>query len=840
MRLTLTLAWRYLFGRGARSLLTTLAVSLGVMLTFGLNGISPAMEAAFTRNLLSSAGAVDLTVADASGQPFAVDVADRVARTPGVAAVSPELQRTVILSDRAVGSPGQLTVVGVDPALAPQVRDLTVDAGRGLAPGDRAVMLVTADLAGRLDLTIGDTLAVPSATGSTKLRLIGLLAGSGVPGQDQAFIPLAQAQQLFSLGGRITTVQARADDGADRGSLERTVQDDLGSSFTVGGLSSNASLLASLQVSKMAFLMFSLFALATAGFIILNSFRTVVAQRRRDIGMLRAIGARRRTILGLFLAESLLQGVVGTGLGLLLGWGMAVGALAVVESTVYQAMHMQVDGPVFTPQTWGAAIVLGVGVTVAAALIPARSAARVSPLEAIRPPAAEVSGRRSGVSTWVGLGMLLAATFGLFSRNTGLVCVGAVLFLVAIALLASAVVAPAGRWLAPLLALRYPREGPIAAGNLQRSPGRSGVTVTVVMLGLSAIVALVTVVDSNTNGFMGYLDRSMSADYLIIPQSIVLGQGNVAAGPELARRVADVPGVAAVTTLRLSQVRTHGGGDVQVIGIDPSSYLKVGDFDWSAGSSDQAISQLRSGRWVIANGVYAAAHQLVPGQQVALETPNGVRSYLVAGIGNDYLNAELSTVYTSHANLARDFNTTADLMVMANQEAGADPAQVEAALQRVTDAYPAFKLYQSAAWKAEQLQLYDSSMIVFDALIAALALPSLLALINTMAISVLARTREIGMLRAVGATRRQIRRVITAESVLLAVIGTVLGVVAGLWLGFAMVLAMRAVGWQMPFSFPWAGIAVAVVVGLVFGVMAARGPARSASRLQVVVALHQE
>lgn len=839
MRLTLTLAWRYLFGRGARSLLTTVAVALGVMLTFGLNGISPAMEAAFTRNLLSSAGAVDVSVADASGQPFAADVADRVARTPGVAAVSPELQRTVILPAGGVGSVDQLTLVGVDPVLAPGVRDLTVDAGRGLAAGDRAVVLVTADLAGRLGLTVGDTLAVPSATGSTTLRLIGLLAGSGIPGEDQAFIPLAQAQQLFSLSGRITAVQARATDGADRVALEAAVADELGADFTVGGLSANTSLLASLQVANLTFLMFSLFALATAGFIILNSFRTVVAQRRRDIGMLRAIGARRRTVLGLFLAESLLQGIVGTGLGLLLGWGMAAGFLAAISRSVATMIHLQLTGPLFTVQTWVSSILLGVGVTVAAALVPARAAARVSPLEAMRPPVAEVSGHRLGVSTWIGVGALVVATFGLFSRATGLVGFGSVLFLIGIALVASALVVPAARWLSPLLALRYPREGPIAAGNLQRNPGRSGVTVTVVMLGLAAIVAMVTVVNSITVGFIGYLDRSMSANYLIVPQSIVLSQGNVAAGPELARRVADVPGVSAVTTLRLAQARA-AGGDVQVIGIDPASYLKVGDFDWNTGSSDQAVSQLHSGRWVIANGVYAAAHQLVLGQQISLDTPNGTRSYLLAGIGNDYLNAKLATLYTSQANLARDFNITADLMVMANQDASADPVQVQAALQRVTDAYPAFTLYQSSTWKADQLTIFNASMIFFDVLIAALALPSLLALINTMAISVLARTREIGMLRAVGATRRQIRQMITAESVLLSVIGTILGVGAGLWLGFAMVLAMGAVGWQMPFSFPWSGIAVAVVVGLVFGVLAARGPARNAARLKVVAALHQE
>jgi putative ABC transport system permease protein len=340
-------------------------------------------------------------------------------------------------------------------------------------------------------------------------------------------------------------------------------------------------------------------------------------------------------------------------------------------------------------------------------------------------------------------------------------------------------------------------------------------------------------------GFTSYLDKSLSADYLLIPQSIILGQGNVAAGPRLADEVRQTPGIAAVSTLRITQARS-AGGDVQVIGIDPDSYLKVAAFDWNAGSSDAAVGQLRTGRWLIANGIYAAQHNLVVGQALLLDTPTGQRTYHVAGIGNDYLNAKLSTLYASQDSLARDFNVTADLLLMANRTPAADPVATKQRLARIVGDYPAFRLYESAAWRAEQLNTFSQTIIIFDVLVAALALPSLLALMNTLAISVLARTREIGMLRAVGATRRQIRRMVLAESLLLSVIGTALGAIAGLWLGYALVAAMSAVGWQMPYAFPWSGLLATVVVGITFGVLAAIGPARSAARLDVVAALHQE
>ena len=842
MRLVLTLAWRYLRGRGARSLLTTLAVMLGVMLTFGLNGILPAMVDAFGHNLLAAAGKVDLTVTSAYNQPFTPDVADRLLRVPQVATASPGVQRTAPLprsADAPADALAQVVVVGIDPATAAGVHDFPLSGGRMLAAGDDTSVVLNADLAGELGLGLGDQLVLPAAGGTARFRVIGLLSTATVPGQEQVYVTLRAAQQLFGLGTRITQVEATFVQGADRATTERAVAAMLGPDYQVGGLSTESSLLAALQTSTYAFNLFGLFALATAGFIILNSFRTVVAERRRDIGMLRAIGTRRRTVIGVFLAESILQGVIGTALGIAAGWALAAGLFAIMAPLFESIMHFRIGGPMFTPTTWATSVVLGVGVTVAAAIVPARAAGRVTPMEAMRPQLGEVYARRIGRRAWIGAGLMVASLAGLTTGSAALVGLGAVVFLVGIALLAPAVVTPLSNWASRPLELLFAREGAIARSNLQRNPGRSAVTVTAVMLGLASIVAVISMVTSIFAGFTSFLDKSLSADYLLIPQSIVLGQGNVAAGPRLAGEIRAVPGIAAVSTLRVAQAK-QDAGDVQVIGIDPGSYLKVAAFDWNAGSSDAAVAQLGSGRWLIANGIYAAQHNLVTGQAIQLNTPNGPRTYHLAGIGNDYLNAKLSTLYTSQGNLERDFNVTADLLLMANRTPAADQAATTARMNRIVADYPAFRLYESETWRAEQMKTFSATTVIFDVLVAALALPSLLALVNTLAISVLARTREIGMLRAVGATRRQVRRMVMAESLLLSVIGTAFGALAGLWLGYALVAAMGAVGWQMPYAFPWSGLIATVVVGIVFGVLAALGPARSASRLDVVAALHQE
>jgi putative ABC transport system permease protein len=644
---------------------------------------------------------------------------------------------------------------------------------------------------------------------------------------------------MFAFGNRINAVEAAFKPDVPRAAVEAAVSAAVGERYTVGGLSTNTSLLASLNVSVYAFNMFGIFALATAGFIILNSFRTVVSERRRDVGMLRAIGAKRGTIIGMFLVESLFQGILGTALGIFAGWLMATGLFAALAPVFENVVHMRLGGVVFTIGPWIEAIVLGIGVTVAAAIIPARAAGHVTPMEAMRPQLGEVYERRIGIRAWIGVGIIVLSIFCLATGNSGLVGLGAVVFLIGIAMVAPAVVNPIADAFGQVIELVFAREGAIARSNLQRNPGRSAITVTAVMLGLASIIAMLSVVSSIFLGFYNYIDKSLSADYMFIPQSIILGQGNVAAGPRLMDEVQHVNGIGPVSSLRIAQGKAQGG-DVQVVGIDPDKYPLVANFEWNAPSTDQAYEQLKGGRWFIANGIYASQHKLVLGQALTIETPNGPRTYHLAGIGNDYLNAKLATIYTSQANLARDFNSTADLLIFANRTATADPANVKAALDRIAADYPAFKLYESAQWSAEQRNTFSQTIVIFYALIAALALPSLLALVNTLAISVLARTREIGMLRAVGSTRRQIRRMVMAESLLLSVIGIAFGIIAGLWLGYALVVAMGAVGWVMPYVFPWGGIIATVVVGLVFGVLAALIPARSASRLDVVEALHFE
>ena len=223
-----------------------------------------------------------------------------------------------------------------------------------------------------------------------------------------------------------------------------------------------------------------------------------------------------------------------------------------------------------------------------------------------------------------------------------------------------------------------------------------------------------------------------------------------------------------------------------------------------------------------------------------LSTPTGQQTYRIIAIAGDYLNAKIQTAYISQANLQRDFRKSDDIFIQVNLAPGTNAAAVEPKLKDILADYPQFTLVSGKSYFEQNQQLFNASFAILYVLLAVLATPSLIALLNTLAIGVLERTREIGMLRAIGATQRQVRRIVIAESLLLAAIGTAFGLVAGLYLGYVMILGMQVGGYPVTYVFPAAGLLAAIAIGLLLGVAAALVPARQAARMNIVRALRYE
>lgn len=837
LRLQFTLAARYLAGRKLRAFLTTLAIIFGVMIIFGLNGYLPTFMESYKQNMLATAGKVDISVTSKTGGSFAPEMIKKVRAVDGVAAATPLLKHTVVLPGKyAVNA---LTVVGLEPETAAEVRLYPVAKGRFLKTGDRNILCLSEDLARRLHLKVGDKFTLPSVSGMVTFRVVGLLAMQVLPGAEEVYVPLESVQEMLGEGSRINVIEASFEANADRTAVKKEIRSKIGTLYRLGTLATGTELFASIEIGQFALNMFGVFALIAGGFIILNTFRTVVAERRHDIGMLRAVGASRGTILGSFLAESLIQGIFGTAVGLIAGYGLTYGLSALINPIIEQYMHFTVGRPVFTVGIYVLSISLGLGVAVAGGLYPAVAATRITPLEALRPVVGEVHERRLGRAGILGFCIAGAAVFTLLTKNMGVVGLGVVLFLIGLILMAPAMVKPVARVFGVLIARILAREGMIAEGNMARQPGRAAITASAIMISMTIVVAMIGVATSIFTGINGYMDKSMGTDFLIMPQSLVLSGGNVGAGPALLKAIRETPGVGSVASLRLAKGELKGI-PVQVIGIEPKSYAKMASFEFSKGGKTSDIYKLDKGRTLFVNGIFAAQNRVEPGDVVTLLTSEGKRHYKVAAVASDYLNAKISTAYISHHNLERDFHAKTDVLIMANLAKGAKVSEVKKKLEKTLSDYPAFSVLDSAGWRQNMRDTFNRSMFFYYFLIALLALPCLLALINTLTINIVARMREIGMLRAVGSTRRQVGRMILGESLLLSAMGTAFGLLAGVWLGYILVEAMNSSGFPLPYFFPWAGILIAIAAGLLFGVLASVLPAYQAAKVDIVSALHYE
>ncbi len=856
MNFQLSLAARYLAGRKLRTFLTTFAIVIGVMVIFGMGIFLPSFMDAFQKSMVAASGQTDVMITLKTGEAFSATMLNRIKTVNGVAVASGSLERVVNLPPNFYGKDSTvnaLALVGVDPSVAPDLHDYRVSQGRFLKAGDGNVAVISERLADSVGVKLNDTLKLPTTQGVVKLTIVGLMPSRALVGSEPVLITLAQAQKLLDMPGRITVIEANlaTKDKATNDAIVANIKEQLGSTYTLGGLTSGSEFASAMQMGGIIFNMFGLLSLAMGGFIIFNTFRTIVAERRHDIGMLRAIGANRGTIVTLVLTEGLVQGIVGTAVGIALGYLLGYGVTVGTSSVIKQIMNVEMT-PVVDPSLFVVSIVLGVGVTLFSGLIPAVNASRVTPMEALRPSLSEVMQRISRVGTFVGAVMIVIAVLGLLTGFFPLVAIGGLLFLVGLVLVAPALVKPVANLFGMLLALIFAREGTgeLAQGNLTRQPSRAAITASATMIGLAIVVGAGGMMFSLTGTVMGMFNKSLGSDYLLIPPSVAVWKGDVGASETLKGKISSIPGIGAVSSLRYAQssfpsvsLKT-GTGDtaISVLGIDPVEYPKISSMDFQSGNAQDAFSALASNeRTVIVNGLLAATTNLKVGDVIPLATPSGQQNYRIVAIAGEVLSMKINTVYISQANMKLDFNKGEDVFYQINLAPGADAASVEQWLNQIVADYPQFRLVSGRAYTSEFGAQYDSIIAGFYVMLGVLAFPSLIAILNTLAIGVIERTREIGMLRAIGATRNQVWKTIVAEALLLASLGTGFGILAGIYLSYVFVQGVDASGvFKMEYTFPLVGVLAAIAVGLLFGVIAALFPARQASHMEIIRALRYE
>jgi putative ABC transport system permease protein len=586
-------------------------------------------------------------------------------------------------------------------------------------------------------------------------------------------------------------------------------------------------------------LVFAGIAVFVGAFIIFNTFSITVAQRTREFGLLRTMGASRGQVLRSVMLEALIVGVVASVLGLLAGLGAAKGL-----NEMFKAFGAELpqSGLVFKARTVIVGLLVGTIVTLVASLAPARRATRVPPLAAMREETAAASAptRRRRVLSWVLLvGGAAAILFALFggapaSQALSMLGLGAVALFIAIALLSPRLV--------PVIAgaVGYPLErlrgvaGRLARENAMRNPGRTAVTAAALMIGL----ALVTFVSILAAGVKASIDDTvenrMTAELVTLNRD-----GNFSPiSAESVSAIGRIPGVAAVSPLSSSQAKFDSvGGKPWGSGIDPATLGRVWDLDIKEGPPN--VIQTLTPRDIMLETDFADANSLNVGEVLDTTTPIGQNPQLrVTGIFEDK-SGLIGDWLVTNSVIAQQFGQRDDDLQFIAAQPGANVDALQTRIDRLLDRrFPVIEVQNRSEFKDTITGGIDQFLTLIYALLSLSVIVSLFGIVNTLVLSIHERTRELGMMRAIGTSRRLVRRIVRYESVITALIGAALGLAVGFVLGIVTTVALEDEGFLL--SVPIGSLIVFAILAVIAGVLAAIPPARRASRLNVLEALAYE
>ena len=847
LRLTL----RNLLARKLRLVMSALAIVLGVAFLSGVLIFSHGLSHTFDNIIKGSTP--DAVVRPVGMESFGQSSPSTLTVTPGdVARLAdlPQVARAdgsvdgigLFLLDRhgkLVGGQGAPTLAFNHSGSPNMLGEPILELRSGRWPSRPDEVLLDHGAAKRADYRVGDRVRVIAPHGEPlrTLTLVGTadFNGGGTAGAILVVFDTAGAQQMF-LGGAdaFTSVNLTAADGVSQSDLVSAAKRVLPSGFTaVAGDrvvdESQDAVGQFLGVISTFLLVFAIIAVIVGGFIIVNTFSILVAQRTRELALVRALGASRRQVTGSVLLEALVTGVLATTLGVALGLALARGLAA-----LFRTLGLDIAGAALTltPRTIVLSYVVGVLVTLVAAYVPARRAARVPPVAAMRDDVVpkERSLRRrtllGAVVLLVGAGVATAGLFDPPGNDAAWVGAGAVLWILTVAAISAALGRPVLVLCRGVFRRLFRTPGQLAGENALRDPRRTGATASALMIGL-ALVSLIGILAASLNSsFEDVVDKEFKADFL------VQGAAFTSFPTEIGDQLAAVPGVDRISRQQYVAARLGGlTGDTTFVNAVDGEFPRLYDFPVASGRTD-----LR-GDEAFVNQDEATQHGWMVGSRITLAFPGGgtltptivgiIESSEVAGGINVPLDA-LSSV-----GVQRQDSSVSILLAP-----GADAGAVHRALDRVVEPLPIVSVQDKDEFRQSVRGQVDQLLYMIYGLLALAIVIAVIGIVNTLGLSVIERTRELGLLRAIGLTRRQLRRMITLESVAIAMLGAVLGLVIGVAFG---VLLRQVLAHDLTsLGLPLGQLVGFLVVSVVVGVLAAIVPAIRAGRLDVLRAIATE
>ena len=846
------LAIKSLWARKARALGTTFAVVIGVAFVAGSYVLTDTIFAAFDEIFGESLKGTSVVVTAEN------PVKQENGEIPTIpASLLPRVQRTpgVKLASGAIFTPGgffdaegekignKFAPKFISSTLPGSLESLTyLEGHRPRGPDEASLDQAAAETSG---LKLGEEIELIGQGSARSFELVGFtrLGGASFGGASIAQVTLPVAQRLTHKIGRFDQISVAAADGVSAEGLKRRIAAEMPAGVKVETAQENADrgseeIRENLSFLQIFLLVFAFIAILVGSFLIFNTFSITVAQRVAEFGMLRTLGASRRQILTDVVVEALAIGLLGAVVGI--GGGLLVAMLLNALLEAFE-IDLPTTGLVMESRTVIVSLLVGVVVTLLASLVPAIRSTRVPPLAALRAAAPEPSRRRRllGIAASLllgaaGLAMILIGLFGGASAGTaaGLIGGGAVVMVFAVSFFSPHLVRPLAAIAGWPLERARSLLGRLSRENAQRNPSRTAVTAGALMIGLT-VVAFVTVFAAGLKSSVAQVVDENFAGGLVIQNSD--GFSPIPAGA--ARAARHVPGVSAVATIRREQAKLLPAGSGTKVSAPSRDIQRLVDLEWKQGGP-ATLRRLGDGEAVVSEG-FAADHGLAVGDRFRLLTQTRRRpSFEVAGEFTSKLEV-FGSVMITQAAMARELGQRQDTIDFVEVAPGADPAEVQAALTVGAErAFPTAEVLNQQELKESREEQVDQLVNLVYALLALAIVVSLFGIANTLALSIHERTRELGMLRAIGMTRRQVRTMIRYEAVITALIGAILGMALGLV--FAALIAQPLKDEGFTLSYPVGSLIGLLVFAALIGILAAIAPARRASRLNVLESLQYE
>ena len=844
------ISWPYLRKHALRSLLTILGIVIGVSVFFAMHAANQSVFGSFQETIRRIAGATELQIS--AGEPgFDEEVLERVQSLNEVAVAAPVIEA---MAGTGEAGQGNLLILGVDMTGDRSLRDYAMESGDAAMIEDPLVFLaqpdsimVTAEYAERNRLRVNGGIQLETANGPRPFVVRGVLRSGGFTsafGGNLAIMDIYAAQQVFGRGPRFDRIDVALAKGVSIERGQMLLREVLGPGFQVlPPASRGQSFQSILRIYYFILNFSSAFALVIGMFIIYSSFSIAVTERRKEIGILRALGATREQIATMFLVESGIAGLLGSTLGVLVGY-VAAGTMARAIGRLLQGVYGMTQGDVsIAPGPFLVALTIAIGVltSMVAAGVPARSAARTDPVRALQKGRVHMLSTResraragaAAVAAATGVA-LLAVTRSLAFFYAGYLCVisAAILLTPVLAHRLAHLIRPFLRWLRPV-------EGALAADSMIGSARRTAPTVGALMLSLALVIGLAGTARSSYRNIMDWATAALNPDFFVTG-SPTLTDHNYTFADTMTPELEAVDGVEQVIRMRTPRIEFEG--EIVLLVVAELNKLAMRSPPKSiAGDPATMYGLAAAGQGFIGSENFASLRSLHVGDWINLPTPTGVLRLPMVGIVREYSDQQ-GEIIVDRSLYRQRWNDDAIDHFRVYVKEGVDPAAVRAAILRTFSSDRRLFVLSNAEVREYIAGLTNQWFGITWVQISVAILVAILGIFNSLTVTIADRRRELGILRAVGGRRSQVRGTIWLEAAGLAAIGLILGLGLGaIHLYYVLEMTYRDFpGLRFDYMYPFGVAALLLPIIAAAAVLSAIGPAEAAVRGSLVEALEYE